>query len=179
MGYMKPTNWAEAKAKTYEHFIPMTPGAYVCRIDGIIDHPDQQYFEINYEVVEGECKGESARRIEKGWQPLSFRAYYTAKSAGLINKLIARAEDSNSGYIYPPNEEGWRTLVGKGIGLLMGNVWREKAGKMYLNVVDYLTVKQVRDGDYIIPEDYYGKAKPVTFTEEPKTDDADDGELPF
>ena len=80
----KPSNYDSINENGLSRKLPM--GAYVCIIRKVTDAPDDQYLNIEYDVVEGEYKGIGVETYEKwGKWNHSFRAYYTDKSIfGLI-----------------------------------------------------------------------------------------------
>ena len=71
----KPQTW-DSINENGSRRLPM--GGYVAQIKKITDVPEKEYFDVEYEIVEGEYKGIALEAYEAwGRWSYSFRVYYS------------------------------------------------------------------------------------------------------
>lgn len=173
----KPSNYDSINENGLSRKLPM--GAYVCIIRKVTDTPDDQYLNIEYDVVEGEYKGIGVETYEKwGKWNHSFRAYYTDKSMWRFKRFISRVEQTNPNFTFDWNPQ---SLVNKGIGLVIGirQGWgKDGSLRDYLDVQDFCTATDVRENH--LPSEPKVR-EPNTPPPTPKVEEVaiDDGNLPF
>ena len=142
----KPQTWDSINENGARR-LPM--GGYVAQIKKVTDFPDKEYFEVEYEIVEGEYKGIALEAYEAwGRWSYSFRVYYTQKSLWKLKKFIIRVEQTNAGFEYDWGNV--QCLVGKGIGLIIGTrqYWGKDGNlKDAPDVQDFCTANEVREGN--------------------------------
>ncbi len=148
----KPSNFDSINENGASRRLPM--GAYVAIIKDVVDVPDKQYLEINYDIAEGEYKGIALEAYEAwGRWSHSFRLYYTEKAMWRFKKFIVRCEATNPNFAFDWNNP--KCLVNRGIGLVIGfrQYYSSKDGslKEALDVQDFVTANDIREGK--IPND--------------------------
>lgn len=177
----KPSNFDAINENGASRKLPM--GAYVAIIKDVVDVPDKQYLEINYDIAEGEYKGIALEAYEAwGRWGHSFRLYYTEKAMWRFKKFIVRCEATNN-FTFDWGKP--KCLVNKGIGLVIGfrQYYSTKDGslKEALDVQDFLTANDVREGK--IPNEpkvVAPKNPPAPIDTTPIVDfDGSESELPF
>ena len=142
----KPTNYDSINENGLSRKLPM--GGYVCIIRKVEDNQQDQYLNIDYDVIEGEYKGIAVDSYEAwGRWGHSFRVYYTEKSLWRLKKFISRVEQTNPNFTFDWNNV--QCLVNKGIGLIIGyrQYYSTKDGslKEALDVQDFCTATEVRE----------------------------------
>lgn len=170
----KPDNWENTKAAG--EFQRPTAGGYVCRITKVTDVPDKEYLAIEYDICEGEFKGYGKETLERaGFTPFHFIKSYKQKALSFFKAFTDAVEQTNNGFTFAWDE---RTLVGKGIGLVLGEEeYQKRDGGVGVRLVPvaFKTANEIRNGEFTVPERKTIAPSASTFT-----DIADDeGELPF
>ena len=136
-------------------FKQLPAGGYVCAIKKVVDHEDEEYLEVQYDIVRGEYKGYWTNfEKEKGWANNTFRVYYREGMAlRYFKSFITAIEESNKNFKFDGVHE--KTLEKKYIGLIIGI--REYQGndgriKTREDVRFYRSMKTIESGDFMIPE---------------------------
>ena len=171
-------NWesVEEVGNSVQKILP--PGGYVGKITSVTDVPEKEYLKIEWDISEGEYKGNGASCVERnGFLPSAnrFVRSYKESALGFFKGFISSVEQSNPNWKWAFDE---KQLVGKTIGVVLGE---EEYRKNDESIGTRLTVKRtipaddVRKGNFKIPDKTKLKEeyKPVSFTP------VDDGELPF
>lgn len=173
----KPNNWDNTQAAS-EYKRPEA-GGYVCKITKVTDVPDNEYLDIEFDIVEGEFKGYGADTLERaGWTPFKFRKYYSPKALAFFKLFINTIEETNNGFRYDFDE---RKLVNKGIGIVLQEVeYTKRDGSIgtRLEPAAFKTANEIRSGNFTVPSIKRKGTDPVQETFTPADDD-DSGELPF
>ena len=136
-------------------FQQLPAGGYICAIKKVVDHPNEEYLEVQYDVAKGEHKGYFTKfEKEMGWARNTFRVYYReGKSQSFFKSFITSIEESNKNFKFDGVDE--ESLEKKYIGLVIGI--REYQGndgriKTSEEVRLYRSVKAIEDGDFTMPE---------------------------
>ena len=143
-----PTNWKDIKEAGGD-FPRLTPGGYVCVIKKVTDFPEDkdQFIEVEYDVVEGDCKNIALDAYERfGNWSYKFRVYYRQKSLGFFKHFVSAVEKTNPNFTF--NFDNINCLVNKGIGLVIGTrqyYGRDGSLKEAPDVQDYCTANDVRE----------------------------------
>ena len=99
-------------------------GPFICKITGVIDHPTEEYLEIEYDFAEGEFAGYNSetRKAHPDWTWFGkYRQYYTEKSMPFFKAFCTSVSRSNGNYVFDAfKNTDEQTLVGKLIGLNFG-----------------------------------------------------------
>lgn len=112
-------NYSDSSFETLE------PGAYICEIVDVIDHPDQEFLEIGYDIHEGALKGYFQRLSDRfSFWGGTFRAYYTDKAKDVFFAPFCKhINASNKGLEFNPFSDGKNadehTLKKKLIGVVL------------------------------------------------------------
>jgi len=96
-------------------------GAYICTITNAVDHPKEEYLEIEYDIAIGEFRGYYNDMRERGFDWAGkYRRYYTEKSKPFFKRFCSAVSRSNGNYVFDAGEVNHdeRTLLDKSIGLL-------------------------------------------------------------
>ena len=154
----------------------LEPGGYVIRIDSCHDDESRQSLEIAYEIVEGECKGDSARRIAKGWNPNRFWVGYGERMQWQAGNFIKAVEDTNSCHL--DDRYICRDLVNRQLGIVLQ--YRTCNGSRTLRPAYFCSADKIRSGDYTLPKEKTDGSQVFTEIKNNSTvEGGDDGELPF
>ena len=99
-------------------------GPFICKITKVIDHEQEEYLEIEYDIAEGEFKGyyTETRTAHPEWTWVgNYRQYYTEKSMPFFKAFCTSVSRSNGNFVFDANKNAdEQTLVGKLIGLNFG-----------------------------------------------------------
>ena len=178
----KVENWenVEEKGNSAQKILP--PGGYVGKITAVTDNPDKQYLKIEWDITEGEYKGNGASCLERnGFLPkaFTFTRSYKESALGFFKGFISSVEHSNPNYKW-----GWdeKTLVGKTFGVILGEEeYRKRDGNIGTRPVfsQARSADVIRGGNFTIPplKKLAEDAAPATPTW--SAVDTDDSELPF
>lgn len=160
---MKPINWTEVEE--YKGSTILDPGAYVCRITKVTDHPEWNCLVMVYDVIEGAAAGTYADCTpDEDWKH-EFRAYYTDNSLGMFKGMVSAFEKSNPGFVWDGVTEG--QFVGKTIGLVMRKEYytgNDGTDKETTKANRAIPAQDARDGKFKMPEPYdrrQNKSKPI------------------
>ena len=92
-------------------------GGFVLKIVAAVDHEQEGYIEISYEIAEGDCAGYYE------WSE-SFRRYYESNYEGAtqFEKFLTAVEKSNDGFDF----DSWNWDCSVLEGLLVGAVFKKR-----------------------------------------------------
>jgi len=98
-------------------FSDVEPGAYVLVITKCEAHPDEEYFEIAWDVAEGERKGAYAN----SQYPPTTRIYWREKAMGFLKHRLHVIADWNEGFrsTVAFETDQWQQFVGKRFGAVV------------------------------------------------------------
>lgn len=128
-------------------------GAYVSKILAVIDNPQKEYLEIQFDIVQGEFKGYFTE-LEKGTGKFYGRAFrsYTDKALPYFKGFITAVEKSNKGYTWDWNET---SLVGKLLVVVFGQEEYDdgKSAEVKVNVKpqEFRSLEALEKGDIKLP----------------------------
>ena len=178
---MKSINgWNDIEAQGNSTTKVLPAGGYVGKITNVTDVSDKEYLKIEWDISEGEFKGNGASCMERnGFMPraFSFIRSYKDSAIGFFKGFINSVEQSNPGFVWDFKESA---LVGKSIGVVLGEEeYRKNDGTVGTRLVVKRTISadDVRKGNFRVPDKTPLKEeyKPVSFT---PADDPD-SDLPF
>ena len=177
----QPTNWKDIKEAGGD-FPRLVPGGYVIAIKKVTDNDKDQFLEIEYDVVEGECKNIAIDAYERfGNWSYKFRVYYRQKSMGFFKRFINAVEHTNPNFTFDfgnPN-----CLVNRGLGIVVGiRQYYGKDGtlKDAPEVQDYCTANDVREDQLpSSPKIREPRGEPPVVATAPAPAEFDEDNLPF
>lgn len=176
-------DWDSVEVSEREEYKRLVPGGYVCRITKAEDHPDNKYVYFEYDIAEGEYKGNGMNCLERnGFNPLNFRQYYTPKAAQMFKLFINRINDSNHGTAFDAKKDDVSKLVGKVVGMVLGEQeYRNKNGevKTRFKVARTMTPDEIHAGKFKVPEKELLKEEAPAAPVWSAVADTDDDQLPF
>ena len=156
---MKPIKGYNA-AQASGDFERLAAGGYVIRINGVENNEDKQYLKIVYDIAEGPERGRYKEIDPKdnnaNWR-CSFVRSYKESALGMFKAFIKAVDESNETNFNDFIEKGFdeQHLKGCRLGVLFGyEEYEANDGnvKERLRLVRFLTIEQVRAGDFRIPE---------------------------
>lgn len=160
---MKIGNWSTVDAATVGGGGQLEPGAYVIRIDGVEDHPDDEYIDLIIDIAEGEKAGMYAGLPASDDWRHTYRRYYNDGAAPFFKQFLEALEISNQGRF---SVAAWeqrcdeREFVGLTLGVIFQKqLFTKKQGKnagkdgWRLNWFASIPVQDVRNGEYEVPAD--------------------------
>ena len=146
------------QATTGEYARPKADG-YIVKIINVTDMPlDVQtskgdYLKIDYDICDGEFANyytEQQKRLGGKWFANFIRSY-KEKALGMFKHFINCVEESNNGFVWTWDEDA---LIGKKVGVVLGEEeYLKNDGSVGTKLVvkNIKTVKQIADGDFIVP----------------------------
>lgn len=161
-----------------DNFKKLIPGGYVCKIMKVENDEKQEYLKFEYDIAEGNFKDHYMNLYSAmGFWGGKFVKSYANKALPYFKSFIEAVMSTNRGYVWNDDE---RTLVNKGIGLVLGErEYKANDGsvKIQLYVAEIIAVKDIRDGSFTIPElkpltadngnkTLFGSLKPIDTKEE-------------
>lgn len=169
----------------------LTPGAYLCTIldARISNETSGQYLKVAIDIAEGEFTGYFMKKFKQRYE-LDPNSRYPGSAVYSIplsyswgmdryNKLCKAVADSNSSY-KPSGDE--TQLKGKVVGAVFGeetSITQEHLVITYTKVKNLISVSQVREGKFTIPEPSETKAYREYKESISKSDSSSDEEYPF
>lgn len=111
------TRWADVQEMSGGAFSDIEPGAYVLTITSCTANPQEQYFEVAWDVAEGERKGAYAM----SQYPPTTRLYWREKALGFLKHRLHVLADWNEGFkpTVAFEEDQWGQFVGKRFGAVV------------------------------------------------------------
>lgn len=145
------------EAKPSGEFERLPAGGYVIRITGVKDEaaPDKQYLRIIYDIAEGPEAGRY-KNEEVEYRHAFIRSYKDT-AIGMLKAFIKAVDEANETNFDELVEKGFDEQLLKGcrLGVLFGyEEYEANDGnvKERLRLVRFLTIEQVRKGDFKVPE---------------------------
>lgn len=159
---MKIGNWVEVEAATVGGG-QLEPGGYVVRIDGVEDHPEDEYVDLVIDIAEGEHAGMYAGLSKNDDWRHSYRRYYNDAAAPFFKQFLEALEISNRGR-FTVADWTQRCNEQEFVGLTLGVVFQKelytkKQGKnkgkdgWRLNWFASIPAQDVRNGEFDVPAD--------------------------
>lgn len=114
---MKPIKNYE-EVKDFSEVNPLPIGPQKCQVVEVIDNPDKEYLEFNFDIVDGEYKGyfrSLANSNENNEWPVQgkFIRSYKEKALGFFKGAITAIEKTNPPYNFVATNWNEKTLVKK------------------------------------------------------------------
>jgi len=128
------------------------PGAYICRITGVIDHPDREYLEINFDIAEGEYKNyysDLFKQFGGNWRGRIYRSY-KEKAMVFFKAFIVAVEKSNPGYTWNWDEN---SLINRLVVVVFGEeeyLWEDEL-RINVKPQDTRSIEALREGKIKLP----------------------------
>lgn len=181
---MKPiTNWEDIPMSTEKS--RLAADGYVITITEVKDEPAKEYLSITYDIAEGPEKG----RYSDDWgkeHPYAHRFIrsYKETAKGMFKSFIGAVEASNKGFDWLKANWNEAKLVGKLVGIVLGEEEYESdrgETKTRLYVRTVTSADAIREGRYTVPE-LKKLAKKADFSPAPDVTfgaPAADEDLPF
>lgn len=153
---MRPIKGYNA-AQASGDFERLPAGGYVIKITGVQDADDKQYLRIVYDIAEGPEAGRYKNEDAEHNYRHSFVRSYKEKALGMFKAFIKAVDAANETDFDSRIEKGFPELelVGKLLGVLFGyEEYNANDGtvKERLYLARFLTLEQVRSGDYKVPD---------------------------
>lgn len=170
-------DWSEVEeAKEY---LKVVPGGYICQIMDIEDNEDKEYLKIYYDIVDGDFKNHYSKlKAERDFSLPFFIRSYKDKAMPFFKAMLTAMEGSNKGFIAEAFDNEPEKLVGKYIGLVLGEeeyLGTDGEVKTTLKPQQTRSTKVIKEGNFKVPE-----IKKLKLKDEPmKWEALDDDELPF
>lgn len=138
-------------------FERLPAGGYVIKITGVQDADDKQYLRIVYDITEGPEAGRYKNEDAEHDYRHSFIRSYKEKALGMFKAFIKAVDAANGTDFDSRIEKGFpeQELVGRLLGVLFGyEEYNANDGsvKERLYLARFLTLEQVRKGDFKVPE---------------------------
>jgi len=150
----KIDNWEKVQASA-DH-TRLAAGGYVVKIIKVEDKPDREYLTIVWDIAEGPEKG----RYSDDWGKANEYAHrfirsYKESALGMFKAFITAVEESNEGFIWTKAKWNEQALVGKLVGIVLGeetydNDRGETKTRLYLKTA--LSADKIRTGQFIVPD---------------------------
>lgn len=138
-------------------------GAYVVRVQKVIDHPEEEYIDLVIDIAEGEHANMYAGLSDADDWRHTYRRYYSDKSASFFKQFLEALEISNRGQFDIATWErqcNEQQFVGLELGVIFQKVlYTKKSGKnagkdgWRLNWFASIPAQDVRNGEYKVPAD--------------------------
>lgn len=149
---MKNIDW-DAVEDVAEYEKPV-PGAYIVKIVNVEDVEDKQYLRIEYDFAEGEFKDyyQSLFISKNFWGGTTYRSYKPT-ALSFFKAFKTALEESNHGYKF--NAENLRDMVGKRVGLVLGEEeYKGNDGTIKTRLYTSATrsVKAIQSWDFKVPD---------------------------
>lgn len=111
------TLWKDIDEASGGGFSDIEPGAYVLTITACEGHPNDEYFEITWDVAEGTRKGAYAA----SQYPPTTRIYWREKALGFLKHRLHVLADWNQGFqpTVAFDNDQWGQFVGKRFGAVV------------------------------------------------------------
>lgn len=148
-------------------------GGYVATIVSAVENPEKKYLAIGLDIAEGDYAGYYKDLFERVgfWGLTSYRSY-KPRARGFFKAFIEAVEKINDDFTWNWDET---ELIGLKVGIIIGledYIGNDGKIKTRPRVTDFVTVTDIKDGNFTIPEHVKVKAAPepagvVDATEEP------------
>lgn len=107
----KIEKWSDVEEAVAGDFPKLKVGPLVCVITDVVNVPDREYLEVDYDIDEGENKGYYAKNSQGRWRGFIIRSYKDS-SLPYFKGFITSVEKSNASYKWDWDE---KKLIGKKI----------------------------------------------------------------
>lgn len=160
---MKIGNWTTVDAANVGGGGQLEAGGYVVRIQGVEDHPQDEYLDIVIDIAEGEHAGMYAGLpAEEDWRH-TYRRYYGGGAAPFFKQFLEALEISNRGRFSVADWEkrcDEREFVGLELGVIFQKrLYIKKSGRnkgkdgWNLNWFASVPSQDIRNGEFTVPAD--------------------------
>lgn len=137
----------------------LEPGAYICEVVEVKDHPDQEFLEVIYDICEGTHKWYFQKLNDKfGFWGGTFRAYYTDKAKDVFfARFCKHINASNKGLEFNPFADGKNadehSIEGRHFGIVLHKEIYTKAdgsigSRVTSDIKGVVTVEAAKDGKF-------------------------------
>lgn len=186
----KPKDFDTAQA--YGNYEPLPAGGYVCKIVGIKETKSKSgnpMINIAIDIAEGEEQGrfeqayKASARDDKQWPCVIYQVTENkdGNTNGYFKAFTDAVVESNAGFEIQWGDQFASCFKGRLIGVLFGREqYENREGKVLWSTKPrrgYKTVKDIRDGNFKIPEDQPLKGMPESVPD--GFEAIEDEELPF
>lgn len=155
-------------------------GGYIAQIKSCYDNKEKQYLEMELDIIDGEYKGYYQDLFTmKGFWGLKYWASYKETALGMFKSFVTKVNESNVGLGFQDTTSDEKSLIGKSIGIVLGAeeyVGNDGANKVRLKVAKVLSVDDIKNGNFTIPE---LKTLAPAVVDTTMVDDGADSDLPF
>lgn len=149
---MDDINWNEVSCPEPYSGRPAA-GGYAARIIAAEDLPERKYLKISWDFTEGPMKDSNRRTWDMcGFWPTRMIRSYKTRALGYFKRFKEAVEASNPGYCFCNDPI---SLTGRHLGIVLGEEEYRKADGTIgrrLYVADTLSLEELREGRYRIPE---------------------------
>lgn len=156
---LKRINWSEVTEAT-EGGLPA--GAYVINIVRVKDNPDKEQLEVVFDVAEGEKAGiYKDVKPDEDWKH-TFNQKYSENAQGFFKRFLKELERDNANFSIDEWEKqsNENDLAGLKLGMVFGEyryVNEKGEAKYSMNAVKPISIEDVRNGNFTIPEPRYSQ----------------------
>ena len=152
----KPANWDTIEENEVAEGLKMEVGPQPAQIKAVIDHPDKEYIELQFDIVQGKYKDYfknmfDRMEIEKWPNQGIYRASYKETATTMFKAVITAIQKSNQGYVW-----NWdpQSLKGKYMVVVYGEEEYEYNGDV-LTAVKPRSIRSIeawKKGDIATPQ---------------------------
>lgn len=138
-------------------FERLPAGGYIIKITGVQNDEEKKYLRIVYDIAEGPERGRYKNEDAEHEYRHSFIRSYKETALGMFKAFIKAVDEANETNFDELVEKGVDEQLLKGcrLGVLFGyEEYEANDGnvKERLRLVRFLTIEQVRKGDFKVPE---------------------------
>lgn len=182
---MKPiANFDQVPEST--DFKRLVPGGYIVRFEAVDELADKEYFQIVYDVAEGEFKGLYSDEWGKEHAYAhTHRASYKEKAHGLFKSMLSSIDKSNNCKLVDKAQKAGITsadLKGKLVGAVIGYetyVGNDGNDKQRLVIRSFKSVDDIRSGNFQVPQPKAARGSTQTADADPSKDFIPADNIPF
>lgn len=159
---MKPLGRTYTDAKASGEYPKLVPGGYIAVITAVEDIPlnpatgKGDYLKIEFDICEGELIDYFQQMNERlGWDNGNFIRSYKENAMGMFKGFIEAINKSNNTTYDPANGFNEHELIGKIVGIVMGEEeYKKNDGSIgaRIRVTSTISTDSVREGKFKIPE---------------------------
>lgn len=170
------TNWNELNENENGGSLKLAPGAYTCQVKKVVDHPDKEYLEIQFDIINNKIYNNYFKKLKDEFDIADwsnggiYRASYKESASQLFRNVITAFQKSNIGFVWNWNEQ---SLVGKVFVGVFGEEEYEYNGEIRTAV----KCRNIRSTEALAK----GEIKPLAkkTLQSPIVDNSFKGNLPF
>lgn len=152
----KPKDWEQVEESEVVEGLRLVPGVYPVQIKEIIDHPEKEYLEIQFDIVKDKTYTDWFKKQEENfgaWPNAGiYRASYKETATKFFKAFITAVQKSNQGYVWNWNEQ---SLKGKYFVAVMGEEeYEDNEGniKTSVKIREARSIEAWQKGDVKVPE---------------------------